>query len=158
MLYFEIFREMPETSSSATHKFAKTYRSLQALHIKFELSFGALVAAHKIIFILMIIRSMYGAFAGTGEVRILQAIVGTRTWFYLQTAFKLIGGVHQTCTDMLLAWRRVRDPWFTRFLKSCRVVKVEIAGLYYVDKKLSLTLAAIILENIVNMLIALHGH
>ena len=135
--------------------FAKMYRGMQILLQKFDSAIGPPLAAHKVIFGLMIIRSMYGALTQSGEVRILQAIIGTSGWLYLQMAFKNIGSVSQGCEEMLFAWKPMgKDPWFGRFLKSCKQLRVGIAGLYYVDKQMSLTLASIILDRIVNMLIA----
>ena len=128
---------------------------MQILYTKFDTGVGPVLAGHKILFVLMIIRSMYGALTQAGELRILQAIVGFSAWLYLQLAFKTIGNVYESCEEMLPAWKKFgKDPWFRRFLKSCRKQRVEVAGFYYVDRKMSLTLAAIILENAVNMMIA----
>ena len=128
---------------------------MQILDTKFDTGVGPALAGHKILFVLMIIRSMYGALTQNGELRILQAIVGFSAWLYLQMAFKMIGSVYESCEDMLPAWKKFgKDPWFRRFLKSCRKQRVEVAGLYYVDGKMSLTMAAIVVESTVNMLIA----
>ena len=128
---------------------------MQILLQKFDSALGPPLAGHKVLFALMIIRSMYGALTQSGEVRILQAIVGSSAWFYLQMAFQTIGNVSEGSEEMLFAWKPLGiDPWFGRFLKSCRLMRVGIAGFYYVDKQMSLTLAAIILDGTVNMLIA----
>ena len=88
-------------------------------------------------------------------VRVLQGVAGFSAWLYLQLAFRALGNIHETSTEALNAARGMnRDPWFRRFMRSCKPLKVDVAGLYYVDRGMPLTLAAIILESTVNLLIA----
>ena len=153
-----IRRKLPGQVSArdAKQRFVRTYRGMQILLHKFDSAIGPPLAGHKVLFVMLIVRSMYGALTQNGgEVRILQALVGSSAWLYLQMAFKIIGSIYEGCEDMLPEWKQLgKDPWFGRFLKSCKKLRVSVAGLYYVDRKMSLTLAAIILENTVNMMIA----
>ena len=153
-----MLRCLPTRDREAKRRFVETYRGMQILLKKLDVAIGPPLACHKVLFVLLIVRSMYGALTGTGEVRVLQALVGFSRWFYLQMAFKTIGSVNESCEDMLPAWKKLRrDPWFGRFLKSCRKLRVGVAELYYVDRKMSLTLAGIIVESTENMLIAETG-
>ena len=103
----------------------------------------------------MIIRSIYGALKGEGLVRVLQGVVGFCAWLYLQLAFRALGSIHETSDQALRMGRRMNgNSWFRRFLRSCKPLKVTVGGLYYVDRGMPLTLAAIILESTVNLLIA----
>ena len=93
-------------------------------------------------------------------VRILQGVVGLSAWLCLQLAFRALGGIHETLAETLSTARFMRgNPWFRRFvvknfIRSCAPLRFNVAGFYYVDKGMSLTIAAIILENTVNLLIA----
>ena len=128
---------------------------MQILHKKFDIGFGPMLAAHKILFVLMIVRSIYGALTQTGELQVLQALAGFSAWLYLQLAFKTIGSVYDVCEGMLPVWKELgKDPWFRRFLRSCKNIQIEVAGMYHVDRKMCLTLAAMIVESTVSILIA----
>ena len=128
---------------------------MQILYKEFDTSFGPMLAGHKILFVLMIVRSIYGALTQTGELQVLQALAGFSAWLYLQVAFKTLGSVSDLCEEMLPAWKGLgRDPWFRRFLKSCKLLKIEVAGMYHVDREMCLSLAGIIVDGTVSTLIA----
>ena len=136
-------------------KFSHLYHALEILRVKHGAALGPPIAAHKIPFALVIIRGIYGALKGEGLVRILQGVVGGSAWLYLHLAFRALGSIHDTSDEALRVSRRMNgNSWFRRFLRSCKPLKVSVGGLYYVDKGMPLTLAGIILESTVNLLIA----
>ena len=153
-----IFRDMARQGRRDprnARRFSRLYRALQILHVQHGNAFGPPLAAHKVPFALMIIRSLYGALTGEGVIRLLQAAVGLCAWIYLQLAFRLLGNVCENSEGSLKEFARMGgNPWFTRFLKSCKPLKVSMGGLYYVDRGMPLTLAAIIVESTVDLVIA----
>ena len=150
-----IHRNLAEVSGNVL-KFSKLYRTLEVLHIHHGIAFGPPIVAHKIPFVLMAIRSLYGALRGEGILRVLQAVMGFSTWLYLYLAFSALGAVHETSSDALQKWSGFRggNPWFRRFWRSCRPLRFNVAGFYYVDKGMPLTLSVHIVESTVDMVLA----
>ena len=133
----------------------KLYRCLQLLQKKLGDAYGICLAAHKILFALVVVRSIYSALVIHSEVRVLLTVVGMSTWFYLHVAFKTLGQIYVASDEALKAWKPYgQNRLFRRFLQSCPPLKVKISYLYYIDRGLPLTLATIILESIVNLLLA----
>ena len=69
--------------------------------IKHAEAIGPPIAAQKVPFVLMIIRSIYGALKGEGMVRVLQGLVGSSAWIYFQLTFRALGSIHETSLEAL---------------------------------------------------------
>ena len=83
------------------NKFSRLYRALEILRVKHGAALGAPISAHKVLFVLMIMRSIYGAVKGEGLARVLQGVVGFSAWLYLQLAFRALASVHETSNEAL---------------------------------------------------------
>ena len=136
-------------------QFARLYRTLQVLRIHHDVAFGQPIAATKLPFVLLIIRGLYGAVSGEGAARVAQAVGALSAWLYLQVAYKTLGNIHESSNEAVKMWSKMnQNPWFARFLRSCKPLKFEVTGFYFVDKGMPLTLANIIVTRTVDLLIA----
>ena len=136
-------------------RLAKSYRCLQVLQSRANETFKYSLAAIKILFLSMTIRSIYGAVKMEGELRILHVNNTYANVGLLVVTFKVLGKVYQKSGDALLKQKRLmgRVKWFRKYYRSCRPLKFEVAGLYFVDLGMSLTMGSFVVQNVANMLI-----
>ena len=114
------------------------------------------LTCHSLVFAVIAIRALYGALTSHVDAKIFLLFLGSGTWIYLEGLYTFLSQVHQASYLALKGWHEPGrgGPGFKFFLRSCRPFKVEIAGLFYVDRGMPLNMATIILDRIVNMLVA----
>ena len=63
---------------------------------------------------------------------------------FLGVTFKALGKMYDTSEEVL---------WFRRFHRSCPPLKIQVAGMYFVDLPMTLTMGSFVIENVANILI-----
>ena len=131
------------------------YRTLQILQSRANGRFRYMLAAVKVLFLLLAIRCIYGAVKMRGILQILNLNSIAGLLVFLTFTFWALGQVFAKSQSALMTQKSVRggDKWFRRFLQSCRPLRFEIAHLYFVDPLMSLTMGSFVLENVANLLI-----
>ena len=73
---------------------------------------------------------------------------------FLIITFKALGLVFEESQKMLSKKRnQLGDKWFRRFHRSCRPLKIQVGGIYFVDLGMCLTMGSFVIENVANILI-----
>ena len=73
---------------------------------------------------------------------------------FLGVTFKALGKIYDTSEQALYRNRKQLDEkWFRRFHRSCPPLKIQVAGMYFVDLPMTLTMGSFVIENVANMLI-----
>ena len=135
-------------------QWARRYRCMQLLQQKANEMFRHSFAALKVLFLLATIRCLYGLVRMNGFMRVLTGNSALGYVVFLVVFFKALGGVLDQSEKLLLKRRNnINNKWFKRFHRSCWPLKFEIAGLYFVDPPMSLTMGSFVIQNVVNMLI-----
>ena len=149
-----ICRRIRQPTTSTLVKDALAYRKLQVVQIMATDAVSIVLQVQQFLCIILIMRSLYGALVVDGPER-GRMIVGIIAHFgFLRGVFKAVAEVYGNSDQVLASWSiHGRDKWFKRFRMSCRALKIDIAGLYYVDHSLMLTMCAIILDGTVNLLV-----
>lgn len=89
-----------------------------------------------------------------GLIRVLNVNAAMTCLAFLAIAFKALGEVYERSIQVLLQQRVVTgSKWFRRFHRSCSALKFQVAGLYFVDSPMSLTMGSFVIQNVANMLI-----
>ena len=136
------------------HQWAVRYRCLQLLQKNSNDTLKYILAALKILFLLGTIRCIYGIIKMNGYLRVFNLSVAAGYVGFLIVFFKALGEVYDKSEKVLLKQRSMpHDKWFRRFLLSCKPLKFEVAGLYFVDPPMSLTMGSFVIQNVANMLI-----
>ena len=91
-----------------------------------------------------------------GPVKARMIVGAISNWFYLRGTFKTLGRVYDTSMEAMTSWRdHGEDRWFRRFQRSCRSLRVDMAGLYYVDTNMITTMFSIIVDSAVSLLLSM---
>ena len=131
------------------------YKTAQILHTKANYVYQISLPGHKILFVLLCVRSIYGAMTIQSGVRVLLAIVGSLALVYLRVTFKILAKFFDLSDGGLQAWKRSsQDGWFKRSLQSCQPLKMQIGSFYYVDRGMVPTLFSIIVQSTVSLLLS----
>lgn len=81
-------------------------------------------------------------------------VLGSAFFVIVLLQYKNYGTVYEESCTTLETWRTVRsDPWFRRYCKSCRPLRVNMGRYYFADRTLVLTMLSIILDNTANLTI-----
>ena len=113
-----------------------------------------MLASTKVLLLLAGIRCIYGAVKMEGELRMLNLNCSILCVSFLGGLFRALGQVYEKSGEVLLLHSTGNgDKWLRRFHRSCRPLRVEIAGLYFVDPAMSLTMGSFVAENVGNLLI-----
>ena len=140
-----------ETAGPAT--WAERYKCMQLLQIRANEIFKYPLVSIKVMFLLAAIRCVYGMVKMEGLFRIFNFNAATTLLIFLAVAFKALGAVYKKSVEELFQHRRVlNNKWFRRFGRSCRPLKLEIGGLYFVDSPMSLTMGSFVIQNVANLL------
>ena len=143
-----------ETEYVMGNAFAWTHRSLHVLQKQFASFYGNYMSAIQTSAIFGVVLNSYMAVVG-GSVRSLVLAVGLAYGFV--QLLEATAEVYHTSSGVLHEWSRVnrRDLplWFPQFLKSCRFLCVPIGRFFYVDKRLVLTVLAIMLDNSASLIL-----
>ena len=135
-------------------QWAGRYRCLQLLQNRANEVFKVPLAAIKILFLLSAIHHIYGVVKMDGLIRVLNLKAATTCLVFLAVAFKALAEVYERSVKALLQQRRrMADKWFRRFHRSCAALKFEVAGMYFVDSPMCLTMGSFVIINVANMLI-----
>ena len=89
---------------------------------------------------------------GPLQIVCLQSPIGSVV--FLSGTFWALGQVYDMSGDVLYEQKCLTEnsKWFGQFHRSCRQLRFEVAGLYFVDPTMSLTIGSFVLENVANML------
>ena len=137
-----------------TTQFAKRYRCLQLLEQKANEIIKYPLAILQTVVLLLTIRCIYGFVTMEGYLRVFSLNCSIGYIIFLAVGFRAFGQVYETSQDVLCQKRKqVGDKWFRRLHRSCRPLKIQVAGMYFVDLPMSLTMGSFVIENVVNMLI-----
>ena len=97
---------------------------------------------------------MCGVITTDGYIRAYNFTCAIGFVIFLSITFKALGQVYEKSTEVLSERKYlVKDKWFKRFHRSCRPLKIQIAGMYFVDVPMCLTMGSFVIQNVVNMLI-----
>ena len=137
---------------------AKDLRCLQLLQSRANESWGYMIGMVKALFILTTIRCIYGAVKMNGIIQLFSVNVAVLGVGFLAMVFRLYGDVWEASRDTLQRRKfvlpeRRNAKWFRAFHRSCQPLRFEIAGLYYADPGMSLTLGLFAAQNVANLLI-----
>ena len=89
-----------------------------------------------------------------GYIRIFNLNVAIGYVVSLAVLFRALGEVYDKSGKVLLQRKNMlHDKWFRVFLRSCRPLKFVVAGLYFVEPPVSLTMGSFVLQNLANLLI-----
>ena len=137
------------------NRLSKSYRCLQVLQSRANETFKYPLAAIQVLFLSLTIRSIYGMVKMEGELRILHLNNTYGNVLFLVVLFKVLGKVYERSGATLLKQKSLmgRVKWFRRHHRSCWPLQFEVAGLYYVDPGMSLTMGSFVVQNVANMLI-----
>ena len=73
---------------------------------------------------------------------------------FLTVTFKALGQVYEESLEVLCQKRsQLVDKCFRRFHRSCRPLKIQVAGMYFADLGMCLTMGSFVIENVANILI-----
>ena len=135
-------------------KWARRYRCLQVLQkgtnetVKFPL------AALKTLYLLGVIRCIYGVIKMDGFIRVINFNCAVGFLVFLTVAFKALGEIYEKSEEALAQQKKMlKNRWFRRFHRSCWPLKMQVAGMYFIDSPMSLTMYSFIIINVANMLI-----
>ena len=90
------------------------------------------------------------------EIRLLNGNCGVLGAIFLGVLFKAYGQVFEKSGEVLQLPRQmafIEAKWFESFHRSCWPLKFDIAGLYFVDMGMSLTMGSFVAQNVANMLL-----
>ena len=134
---------------------AKRYRCLQILQLRANDTIRYPLAALQILFMSITIRAIYGMVKFEGELRFVHLNNTYGNVIFLIVLFKALGQVYENSTNLLLKEKGIlgRAKWFRKFHRSCWPLKFEMAGLYFVDPGMSLTMGSFVVQNVVNMIL-----
>ena len=129
------------------------YRAISILQTEYNHVFQDWLVAHVILDVISISLNIYQAVA-MHSVRALVVcgmVITSATW-----TLREYSSVHYDSIAVLQRWKnsgRWRPTWFKKFLRSCKPLKINNGRLFYVDRKLLLTLAAIVVDKTTSMLV-----
>ena len=150
---FVFYRSGVTTSNPM--QWAQQYRCMQLLQKSANETLKYPLAALKMLFLLATIRCLYVIVRTTGYMRLLHGNSTLCYIVFLVVVFRILGQVFDLSEKVLAQQKReVGHRWFRQFHRSCRPLKFEIAGLYYVDPPMSLTMGSFVIQNVVNLLVA----
>lgn len=137
-------------------EWARNFRCLQLLQSRANETCSRMIGAVKVLFVSVLIRSIYGAIKMEGITRLLSLSAAMFSIGFLGVLFKVYGQVWAGSRAVLMARRKGiprEEKWFRAFHRSCQPLKFDIAGLYFVDPGMSLTLGSFVVQNMANLLI-----
>ena len=135
-------------------QWARRYRCLQVLQGKTNEVAKFPLASLKILFLLGVIRCVYGVMKMNGYVRVINFNCAAGFLVFLAVTFKALGEIYEKSEEALARQKKVRkNKWFRRFHRSCLPLKIQVAGIYFIDSPMSLTMFSFIIQNVANMLI-----
>ena len=112
------------------------------------------LAIVKTVALLVTIRFIYGFVKMDGYMRVFCLNCAIGYTISLAIGFKALGQLYEESQKMLCHKRKQRgNKWFRRFHKSCRPLKIRVAGLYFVDPPMALTMGSFVIQNVANMLV-----
>ena len=137
-----------------TTDWANKYRCLQLMQARANERFKHMLASLKVLFLSVLIRSMYGVVKIDGALRLFNLNVAILGDGFLGVLLKTYGKVFEESERALLDRKvAIGDRRFRRFHQSCRPLTFEIGGLYFVDRGLSLTVGSFVAQSVAGMLI-----
>ena len=136
-------------------KVASVYRRQQVLQAMANDVFVLSVPGQQVLFVLLCFRVTAGAFMMTGAVKVRMLIGAACNWIYLRGTFGTLGRVYDTSTEAVNSWKdQGRMKWFRKFQRSCRrSLRVEMAGFYFVDTNMIITMFSIIVDGTISLLL-----
>ena len=135
-------------------QWAARYRCMQLLQTRANEILRYPFAGLKTLFLLGTVRCLYGVLRMNGIIRVFNGNSAICYVVFLVIFFKALGDVYDLSEKTVGQQKRnMGNKWFRRFHRTCWPLKYEIAGMYFVDPPMSLTMASFVLENVVNMLI-----
>ena len=135
-------------------QFAERYRCLQLLEAKGNQIVKYPLATLQTVFLLVTIRCMCGVVKMDGHMRAYNMNCTTGFVVFLAVTFKALGQVYEKSEEIL--WQQknlLAGKLFRRFHRSCRPLKIQVAGIYFMDLPMSLTMGSFVMENVANILI-----
>ena len=97
---------------------------------------------------------MCGVVRTDGYIQLLNLNSTVGLAVFLAVAFKALGQIYEKSTEVLSERKYLmKDKWSKGFHRSCRPLKVLVAGMYFVDVPMSLTVGSFVIENVGNALI-----
>ena len=116
-----------------------------------------MLAAFQVLVLSVTIRSLYGVVRmPSAEMRLLNGNCGVLGATFLGVLFKAYGDVYEQSGEVLRLPRKmafIEAKWFKCFQRSCWPLKFEIAGFYFADIGMSLTMGSFVAQNVANMLL-----
>ena len=113
------------------------------------------LAIVKTVALLVTIRFIYGFVKMDGYMKVFNLNAAICYTISLAIGFKELGQLYEESQKMLCHKRKQRgNKWFRRFHnRSCRPLKIRVAGLYFVDPPMSLSMGSFVIQNVANMLV-----
>ena len=68
--------------------------------------------------------------------------------------FTTLAGTYDVSKEVLMGWKSRRRPWFARFLRSTKPVRIQMGSYFYADKELVLTSMGIMADNSVTLMVS----
>ena len=135
-------------------EFAQRYRCLLLLQERANEIIKYPLAILQTVMLLVTIRCIYGFVTMDGFMRVFALNCAINYVIFLAVSFKAFAQVYEMSQEVLSHKRKqLGDKWFRRFHRSCGALKIQVAGLYFVDLSMCLTMGSFVIENVVNMLI-----
>ena len=112
------------------------------------------LAILQAVVLLLTIRCIYGFVTMDGYMRVFSLNCAIGYVISLAVGFKAFGQVYEKSEEVLSHKRtQLGGKWFRRFHRSCRPLKIQVAGLYFVDPPMCLTMGSFVIQNVANMLV-----
>ena len=135
-------------------EWAQRYRCMQLLQKRANEILKYPLATVKVLSLLAIIRSLYLVVKMNGFMQLVNGNSALCFGIFLIVCFNALGQVFDLSEQVLVQQKRNGgNEWFRRFHRSCYPLKFEIAGMYFADPPMSLTMGSFVIENVANMLI-----
>ena len=115
-----------------------------------------LVLSFEIIMIVILMASCFAAVRiSDGLLAVRLCVVTCVGATVTMVIFSSLADVHAYSAEMLTSFKHLplRDAWFRRFMRSVRPVGVMVGSYFEADKGLVMTIAGIIVDNTVSLLI-----
>ncbi|CAG7659417.1 unnamed protein product [Allacma fusca] len=80
-------------------------------------------------------------------------VIATIGCIVILMLFKNLGQLFEESRETFLSWKKITQPEFRKFHRSCRPLRVSVGSFYFADKSLMLTLLTIIVTHSANLIL-----
>jgi len=136
-------------------RFSNAMRKLQMLQCFCNEMWGTTNVLYEVCCIGGSILGFHGSVRLPGSRAVQQFVVAI---FFASTLLHLwtdMGDIFKSAKSVQQSWKeKVEDPWFKRFLRSTRVVRMNVGAFFYADRSIRLTILGMISQNTVSLLLS----